>query len=247
MPAGPMAARSTFVVTAYDLATSRRRVPGTSAPALDGVSLGVQAGKLTAIAGDGPDTLVRVLAGVARPARGRIFLARQDLAELAPRTRDALVASALGYADGGRRAPATPAGVHLLAPLDHAPTQPEPQWLAALTGLLGMDDELSVPVNRLAPGRARMLGLARAMVHRPAAVLVVAPTRGLDPDDAEMVLRFLRAVVDVPGLAVVAATDDQRLIDVADRVLVLSGGRIAEDLLRPNPLELAVALSAGPS
>ena len=71
--------------------------------------------------------------------------------------------------------------------------------------------------------------MARALIHRPAVVFADEPTGNLDSASSDEVLALLRQAVDEFGQTVVMVTHDAHAASVADRIVVLSDGRIVHD------------------
>jgi ABC-type uncharacterized transport system ATPase subunit len=81
-------------------------------------------------------------------------------------------------------------------------------------------------VGQLSGGNAQKVLLAREMSSQPQVLVIAAPTRGLDVGVTETVRRLI-AEAAAAGTAVVMISEDlDEILDVADRVAVMSGGRI---------------------
>ena len=108
---------------------------------------------------------------------------------------------------------------------------------------LGLAADVRRPVRELSGGTRRKVELVRALLHRPALLLMDEPTVGLDPQSRRDLMSALRRDIAARATAVLWAT---HLVDeavVADRVLVLHGGRLLAD---GSPLQ-TTALLGGPT
>lgn len=97
---------------------------------------------------------------------------------------------------------------------------------------------LSRPSGQLSVGQKQRANLARALVCRPEALLLDEPTAALDPPTARRLLETIRRLCRDTGLTVVMAThrvDEART--VADRAVMLAGGRVVEAGSRETVLE----------
>lgn len=92
----------------------------------------------------------------------------------------------------------------------------------------GLESVLGLSVHQLSEGQKQKVGLATIMSRQPRALILDEPTANLDPEStAELAARL--AVLKAAGLAILVV--DHRLYwleGVADRVLVMQGGRIRE-------------------
>jgi cell division transport system ATP-binding protein len=99
-------------------------------------------------------------------------------------------------------------------------------------GLLGK--EKSSP-TRLSGGEQQRVGIARAIVHMPPILLADEPTGNLDPELSEELFGLFRQLND-QGVTVLIASHDLSLIRaMGKRVLVLSGGRLIDDIPAADP------------
>jgi ABC-type lipoprotein export system ATPase subunit len=192
---------------------------------LDGRSLDVVAGALTAVrgrSGSGKTTLLRLLAGLDRPDAGTVTVAGTDLATL-DRT---------GLADLRRRHVAVAGqGTALLETLDvvgnlelarevrRLPADPDAvaHWIDAF-GLGGVRHR---PARVLSGGERQRVALARVFVAEPAIAVLDEPTSQQDEANAEHIVAALREAARA-GVAVIAATHDPVLVDAADTVVTLT-------------------------
>jgi ABC-type lipoprotein export system ATPase subunit len=191
---------------------------------LDGVDLEVPPGALTVVhgrSGSGKSTMLRLLAGLDRPASGRVEVAGTDLADL---DRNALAdLRRAGVAYSGQ-------SVHLAEALHVAETLQLARagrglpsddalvdyWLAALD----LDGLKTRQVRLLSGGERQRVAVARALSVQAGLVLVDEPTAQLDEAHAELLAQALRRAAD-GGAAVVAASHDPVLSAAADGLVAL--------------------------
>lgn len=119
----------------------------------------------------------------------------------------------------------------------------------------GLSAELGRPVRELSGGQRRKVELVRALLHRPALLLMDEPTVGLDPKSRRDVVAAIRADVAARGTTVLWATHLVAEAEGADRALVLHRGRLLADgtpaevtrsLDGPTLEDAFIAATAGP-
>jgi ABC-2 type transport system ATP-binding protein len=196
--------------------------------ALVDVSFALPAGERVALVGangSGKSTLLRLLATLLRPSQGKAQILGHDLAASfrAVRRRIAHVGG-----DGQGLDPRLTGTENALfrAALYGIDTALARHRLDGLAGIWELGDLLSRRVRELSTGERARLALALALLSEPHVLLLDEPTRSLDPKTTEQVWRWLRPH---PLTVVWASHDPQECLQVADRLLVLKGGRLMAD------------------
>ncbi|MFB0533988.1 MAG: ABC transporter ATP-binding protein, partial [Anaerolineae bacterium] len=99
--------------------------------------------------------------------------------------------------------------------------------IEAVLRQVGLEGRRHDPVRTFSRGMQQRLAIARAILHRPAILLLDEPDTGLDQQAAEM-LHELLATVGTKGRTVLMTTHNlERGLSMGDRVAILAGGRIA--------------------
>ncbi|HLK12759.1 MAG TPA: heme ABC exporter ATP-binding protein CcmA [Candidatus Binatia bacterium] len=195
-------------------------------PVLARVDLTVAAGELVVLLGPngaGKTTLLRVLAGLLRPSGGELLLFGVDVRRGADAVR-----GRLGYV--GHESACYPdlSGAENLA--FYAALFAVPDARARVDELLawaGLGAVARRAVRTYSRGMQQRLALARALLHRPALLLLDEPFSGLDPTGAERLAARL-AALRAAGCALLLTTHDlARTAPLATRTVVLHRGRIA--------------------
>ncbi len=115
--------------------------------------------------------------------------------------------------------------------------------IAALAEQGGIAKDLQRAVRELSGGNRRKVELVRALLHRPAVILMDEPTVGLDPKSRRDLLATIAADVKARASTVLWATHLVEEAESADRVIVLHRGKVLAD---GTPAEVTAALG-GPS
>ncbi|WP_141820955.1 ABC transporter ATP-binding protein [Ornithinimicrobium humiphilum] len=228
---------TTLAASATDL-TKTYGTGETAVRALDGVSVGIEARRFTAImgpSGSGKSTLMHLLAGLDTPTGGRVFLGDTELTSLSDKQLTTLRRRAVGFVfQAFNLLPTLTARQNLRLPLDLAGRKVDAEWERTVVEGLGLSDRLGHRPGELSGGQQQRVALARALVTRPEVIFADEPTGALDSATGAEVLALLRRSVDEWGQTVVMVTHDPSAAAVADRVILLADGQIAGDIVDPD-------------
>jgi putative ABC transport system ATP-binding protein len=103
------------------------------------------------------------------------------------------------------------------------------QWRPAaahLLTLLGLGQRQDFLPRQLSGGQKQRVAVARALVGNPSIIFADEPTASLDEDSGRTVVEMLKTLGRERGTTSLMITHDARVIDMADRVLTMEGGRI---------------------
>ena len=95
--------------------------------------------------------------------------------------------------------------------------------------LVGLPEKVDNRVCDLSGGEQQRIGLARAIINRPAMIIADEPTGNLDPENSREIMNILRAI-NMRGTTVLVATHNRQIVDsLKKRVILLEKGRLATD------------------
>jgi putative ABC transport system ATP-binding protein len=202
--------------------------------ALDCPVLTLAATSSTAIVGPsgcGKSTLLGMLAGLALPTAGSVFIGTTDLTALTEPRRAALRKARIGMvfqADNLLPALTVAQNIRLQLALcgDTDQAAARTAQLLDQLGLAMLADRLP---DQLSGGQRSRVAVARAIIHRPAVILADEPTGALDTDNASAVIDLLLTVRVRLGATLVIVTHDPTIAARMDRQVTLTQGRIAAD------------------
>jgi ABC-2 type transport system ATP-binding protein len=224
--------------------------------ALSEVSCELAAGQVIGLLGAngaGKSTLIKLLTGLIEPSTGDIevlgiqvshggnltALHRQlgCLPEASPIYPDMTVADYLHFVAQGRGL--TTSACH--------------RAMAQTRVDLSLEEVWTTPIGELSRGFRQRVGVAQAVIHRPALLILDEPTNGLDPTQTHWMRRFIRHLVDSSkthsGMPTTVLVSTHLLPDVSalcDRALMLQNGRLIHDenLAESATPTLAITLRA---
>jgi putative ABC transport system ATP-binding protein len=97
---------------------------------------------------------------------------------------------------------------------------------ADLLADVGLAERASYYPEKLSGGQKQRVAIARALAPRPRLLLADEPTAALDKESGRMAVELFRRLADEQGAAIVMVTHDNKIIDIADRVVNLDDGRL---------------------
>lgn len=202
--------------------------------ALFGIDVEIEAGKLTVLvgaSGSGKTTLLTLMGCLRRVQSGSIMLLGQELAGadeetlVAARRRLGFIFQAHNLHESLSAMQNVRMGleVHGPGPMQHW----QPACRQILT-LLGLQDRLDYLPGNLSGGQKQRVAIARALVGNPEVVFADEPTAALDKDSALNAVTLLKRLGEERGTTIVMVTHDQKILDLADRIITIDEGRIVD-------------------
>jgi branched-chain amino acid transport system ATP-binding protein len=199
------------------------------AQALDGVSIDVEEGQIVAIVGAngaGKTSLIRTIAGMQRPARGRIVFRGSDITG-GPSHR--VCNAGIGQVAEGRQVFATLTvreNLEVAALLRRARSRRAESLARVFSMFPILSERERQAAGTLSGGEQQMLAIGRCLMSRPDLVMFDEPSLGLAPAIVQEVLKTIREL-NRDGLTCVLVEQNVAVsLRLADRAYVLENGRI---------------------
>ena len=198
--------------------------------ALQGVDLDLFEGEFVVIlgpSGSGKSTLLNILGGLDAPTSGVVSFRDHNLVAADDRALTRYRREHVGFVfQFYNLIPSLTAreNVALVTEIAEHPMRPE----EALT-LVGLGDRLDHFPAQLSGGEQQRVAIARAVAKRPDVLLCDEPTGALDAETGRLVLKTLADVNRDVGTATAIITHNAVIAGIADRVLRMTSGRIAEE------------------
>lgn len=197
--------------------------PHGSAPAVKGVSFGVEPGEVFGFlgpSGAGKSTTQKVLIGLLKEYQGQIQVFDRDLKTWGSAYYERIGVS-FELPNHYQKLTALE-NLKLFRSLYSVPTD-EP---AELLDLVGLGDDGNTPVSAFSKGMQMRLNFVRALLHRPELLFLDEPTAGLDPGNARLIRDIVRDLQQ-QGRTIFLTTHDMTVADaLCDRVGFMVEGEI---------------------
>jgi putative ABC transport system ATP-binding protein len=205
-------------------------------PALRGIDLELYAGELVVLlgpSGSGKSTLLNILGGLDAPSSGEVWYLDHKLTGATEKDLTRFRREHVGFVfQFYNLIPSLTAreNVAAVTEIAEAPMRPE----EALR-IVGLGERLDHFPAQMSGGEQQRVAIARAIAKNPAVLLCDEPTGALDSETGVVVLEALEKVNRELGTLTVLITHNVGIADMADRVIRLSNGRIAD--IRSNAVK----------
>jgi sulfate/thiosulfate transport system ATP-binding protein len=197
--------------------------------ALDGISLEVPDGSLTALlgpSGSGKSTLLRVIAGLEGPDSGTVEINGRDATGVPPQRRGIGFVFQHYAAFKHMTVRDNVAFGLTVRKLPKAQVTEKVDELLGIVGLSGYQDRYP---NQLSGGQRQRMALARALAVEPRVLLLDEPFGALDAKVRTELREWLRVLHErVPVTTILVTHDQEEAMSVADRIVVMNDGRIEQ-------------------
>jgi putative ABC transport system ATP-binding protein len=218
--------------------TKHYRLGEMTVEALRGVSLEVRPGEFVALmgpSGSGKSTLLQLLGGLDRPTGGEVILQGEPVSRLTDEAATRLRREKTGFVfQFFNLIPLLDVSENIALPFTIAGRDLRERDVAgrirdviALVDLVGKERHRP---DQLSAGEQQRVAVARALVTRPAILLADEPTGNLDYTTGTDLLQALSRSCVERGQTIVLVTHDSKAAAYADRVLVISDGRIRDEI-----------------
>ncbi|WP_109467521.1 ATP-binding cassette domain-containing protein [Albibacillus kandeliae] len=195
--------------------------------AVDGLSLSVRKGQLTALVGPdgaGKTTLMRMFAGLMTPDGGALSVLGIDVARDPQQVQDRI--SYMPQRFGLYEDLSVQENLDLYADLHGVPMDARRDRFARMLEMTDMARFTDRPAGKLSGGMKQKLGLACTLVRSPDLLLLDEPSVGVDPLSRRDLWRIVQQLVDDEGLSVIVSTSYMDEAERCAQVFVMHRGKV---------------------
>jgi putative ABC transport system ATP-binding protein len=195
------------------------------------VNLQIQAGEIvimTGPSGSGKTTLLTLIGGLRSIQAGSLKILGQEL-QGATAHQQVLVRREIGYifqAHNLLRSLTAKQNVLMSLQLHSGLTAHSVAQAEAMLHQVGLGERMDYYPDNLSGGQKQRVAIARALVSHPKLVLADEPTAALDKQSGRDVVDLMQQLAREQGCTILLVTHDNRILDIADRILQMEDGRL---------------------
>lgn len=214
---------------------------GIEVAALDGVSFTVDKGEFVAIvgtSGSGKTTLLNLLGGVDDATSGEVLLNGENVLELKEDRRSIFRRRRIGFVfQEYNLIPVLSVEENIVMPVRLDGKKMDSKYLEHLLEMLELTDRRQHMPQELSGGQKQRVAIGRALANRPSIILADEPTGNLDRKTSLEIMALLKQSVKDFSQTLILVTHDESIAAMADRIIMLSDGKIESNVLVREGME----------
>ena len=200
--------------------------------ALDGVTLSIEQGEFAAIvgtSGSGKSTLLHMMGGLDVPTSGSVVVRGKELGKMKEEQLTIFRRRNIGFVfQNYNLVPVLNVYENIVLPMELDGDQPDRTYMEEIVQMLALEDKLQNMPNNLSGGQQQRVAIARALISKPAIILADEPTGNLDSRTSSDVLGLLKTTSRKFHQTLVMITHNNEIAQLADRIIRIEDGKIAE-------------------
>ena len=200
--------------------------------ALDGVDTEIKRGDVVVVigpSGSGKSTMMNILGCLDNPSAGKYLLDGVDVSKLNDRKLSTIRNQKIGFIfQGFNLIPSMSALENVELPLSYRKVSASKRKSLAKNALkqVGLNERMGHRPAEMSGGQQQRVAIARALIRKPRIVLADEPTASLDQKSGREIVEIIRKMAKELGVTVVLVTHDNRILDIADRIISLVDGNL---------------------
>lgn len=201
------------------------------------VSFTVEEGELAVITGPsgaGKTTILNILGGMDTCDQGEVFLDGKMISHFNPRQLTTYRREDVGFVFQFYNLIqnlTAKENVELATEICKNPMSP-----VEVLGLVGLSERMNNFPSQLSGGEQQRVAIARAIARNPKILLCDEPTGALDDNTGKSILKLLQEMSREAHMTVIIITHNMAITPIADRVIRMKNGTVAQILTNDNPL-----------
>ncbi len=195
-------------------------------------NLDIQKGEFVAIvgkSGSGKSTLLHMLGGLDTPTSGKVLIRGKDIFSYKDDALAVFRRRKIGFIfQSFNLVSSINVWENIVLPIGLDGRKVDEKFVMDIISTLGLEKKLHNLPNTLSGGQQQRVAIARALASKPDILFADEPTGNLDSRTSDEVIALLKMSVRKYGQTLVMITHDEDIAQIADRILVIEDGKVAE-------------------
>ena len=200
--------------------------------AVQHANLHIQKGEFVAIvgkSGSGKSTLLHMLGGLDTPTSGKVLIRGKDIFSYKDDALAVFRRRKIGFIfQSFNLVSSINVWENIVLPIGLDGRKVDEKFVMDIVSTLGLEKKLHNLPNTLSGGQQQRVAIARALASKPDILFADEPTGNLDSRTSDEVIALLKMSVRKYGQTLVMITHDEDIAQIADRILVIEDGKVAE-------------------
>ena len=200
--------------------------------AVQHANLDIQKGEFVAIvgkSGSGKSTLLHMLGGLDTPTSGKVLIRGKDIFSYKDDVLAVFRRRKIGFIfQSFNLVSSINVWENIVLPIGLDGRKVDEKFVMDIISTLGLEKKLHNLPNTLSGGQQQRVAIARALASKPDILFADEPTGNLDSRTSDEVIALLKMSVRKYGQTLVMITHDEDIAQIADRILVIEDGKVAE-------------------
>lgn len=200
--------------------------------ALDGVNFSVEDGEFVTVvgtSGSGKSTLLHMMGGLDTPTSGKVLIRGKDIFSYKDDALAVFRRRKIGFIfQSFNLVSSINVWENIVFPTGLDGRKADEKFVMDIVTTLGLEKKLHNLPNTLSGGQQQRVAIARALASKPDILFADEPTGNLDSRTSDEVIALLKMSVEKYGQTLVMITHDEDIAQIADRILVIEDGKVAE-------------------
>lgn len=180
--------------------------------------------------GSGKTTLLNILGGLDIPTEGCVFIDGVELSALSEEERTEYRRENIGFVfQNYNLLPVLNGYENIILPSQLSDQRVDEPFLKDIAESLEIEEQLRQMPATMSGGEQQRVAIARAVYSKPKIILADEPTGSLDSESGQKVIRLLQKVKMKFGQTIILVTHDEKIADMADRVVYIKDGKVSEE------------------
>ena len=200
--------------------------------ALQDVNIEIERGEFVAVvgkSGSGKSTVLHMLGGLDHPTDGKVYIGKKNIFSYKEDELAVFRRRKIGFIfQSFNLISSLNVWENIIFPISLDGRKVDEAFLKDIIQTLGLEKKLHNLPNTLSGGQQQRVAIARAIASKPEILLADEPTGNLDSKTSAEVMGMLKMSVEKYGQTLVMITHDEDIAQIADRILVIEDGKVAE-------------------